>query len=171
MDIQIFQFINQFAGRWPAADHLAIFWAQYSGYAALSILIALAAFNKGRWFRVSLWALGAAFVSRFVATELIRFFYDRPRPFEALDVTQLLSHSPEASLPSGHAAFYFALAWFLFFVNKKLGAIFLIAALLMGLSRIFVGIHYPGDIAAGFGVGLVSAALVYYLHKKWYSRG
>jgi undecaprenyl-diphosphatase len=171
MDAQIFQFINQFAGKWLAADALAIFLAQYSGYALVGVLIALALFNRRRWLKVFLWALAAGFISRFVISEIIRFLYDRPRPFEALDATQLLSHSPEASLPSGHAAFYFALGWFLFFINKKLGTVFLIAVFFMGLARIFAGIHYPADIAAGFGVGLVSALGVYYFYKKWYSNG
>lgn len=167
MDAQIFQFINQFAGRWPVLDGPAIFLAQYSPYALIGVLIALALFKRRRWLGVFLWALLAGFISRFVVTELIRFFYNRPRPFEALDVTQLLAHSPEASLPSGHAAFYFALSWFVFFQNKKIGTAFLLVATFMGLARVFVGLHYPLDILAGAGVGLFSAAGVYFAYKKW----
>lgn len=167
VDVSIFQFINQFAGKWMLADGAAIFFAKYSGYVLIAVLIMLAILNRRRWLKVFLWALGAAFVSRFVITEIIRFLFDRPRPFEQLDVTQLLAHGPEASLPSGHAAFYFALGWFLFFYNKKLGTAFLAVTLLMTFARVFSGIHYPADILAGFGVGLLCAAGAYFTYKKW----
>ncbi|MFY9457340.1 MAG: phosphatase PAP2 family protein [Candidatus Spechtbacterales bacterium] len=167
MDTQIFQFINQFAGRWPILDGSAIYLAKYSGYLLIGTLAVLIIVNRRYWHKIFFWALAAVFISRFVVTEIIRFFYSRPRPFEALDVTQLIAHGPEASLPSGHAAFYFALAWFVFFINKKLGTVFLVVTLLMTLARVFSGIHYPSDILAGAGVGLLSAAGVYFAYKKW----
>lgn len=149
------------------ADGAAIFFAKYAGYVLIAVLIMLTIFNRRRWLKIFLWALGAAFVSRVVITEIIRFFYNRLRPFEVMDVTQLLSHGPEPSLPSGHAAFYFALGWFLFFMDKKLGIVFLVVTFFMGLSRVFAGIHYPADILAGFAVGLVSAGGAYFIYKKW----
>lgn len=170
MDSEVLQFINQFAGRWEFVDRIAVFLAQYSGYVLIGVLVVFILATKNLWLKVSLWALFTGLIARLVITEIIRFFYDRPRPFEVLDVTQLISHGPEASLPSGHAAFYFALSLFVFFINKKIGALFLSVTILMGLGRIFAGIHYPLDILAGFGVGLVSAATVYYIYKKYFSK-
>jgi membrane-associated phospholipid phosphatase len=40
------------------------------------------------------------------------------------------------------------------------GLVFLFLALLIGYSRVYVGVHYPTDVAAGFLVGVVAAALI-----------
>lgn len=102
MDSFIFQFINQFAGRWPLLDGLEFFLAQYFGYVLVGILLVLVLVNRKRWIGVFFWSFLSAIFSRFVIAEIIRFFYNRPRPFEALDITQLFPHGPEASFPSGH---------------------------------------------------------------------
>lgn len=166
-DTFLFKLINQFAGRWTVVDATAVFFAQYSGYVVLGVLFAFFLINRKRWgWKILCYAFIAAITSRFVITEAIRFFYDRPRPFEVLDIVQLAEHSAGASFPSGHAAFYFALSWFVFFWNKKIGAVFLVATILMALSRVFAGIHYPLDIAAGLLIGLFSAVAVHALVKK-----
>ena len=94
-------------------------------------------------------------------TEIIRFFYNRPRPFEVLEnVVKLTDHTTGSSFPSGHAAVIFGLAGFLFLHNRKIGLWFLAAAVLIGIARVAVGVHYPSDILGGLTVGLVSAWIV-----------
>lgn len=110
--------------------------------------------------------LGAV-LARFIFTEIIRYFYDRPRPFEVLDnVYQLLQHSPGGSFPSGHAAFFFALATGVFFYRKWWGVLFYAAAILIGFSRVAAGIHWTSDIVAGAAIGVTSAWLLEILFKK-----
>lgn len=167
MDNQLFQLVNGFAGRWGILDVAAVFFAKYSEYVLLGVLFALFWFWRKHWnLKILLWALAAAIFSRFVVTEIIGFFHDRPRPFEVLDIVQLVEHNAGASFPSGHAAFYFALSWFLFFWNKKIGAVFLAVTVLMTFARVFAGIHYPTDILAGLGVGFFSSVAVYAVTKK-----
>ena len=99
-------------------------------------------------------------LARGIIVEIIRFFYDRPRPFEALGIEPLILNNGAPSSPSGHAAFFFALALAVFFTNKKWGYWFFAGALLIGIARIFIGIHWPLDILAGAAVGLISAFLI-----------
>ena len=99
-------------------------------------------------------------LSRGIITELIRFIFLRQRPFEVLGIQPLINHPVGSSLPSGHAAFYFALGLAVFYMNKKWGWRFLAAVLIIGLARIFVGVHWPMDIIVGAAVGLTSALIV-----------
>lgn len=162
LDTILFILIHHFAGQKIWLDTIAIFFAQYSEYVLYVGLLLLIIWRRN-WFQYIAISLLAAIFARFGATELIRIFYDRPRPFEVLDVYQLVWHSGGYSFPSGHTAFYFALAWALFLWNKRIGIFFLIAALAIGISRVFVGVHYPGDILAGIFIGVLCAGAVYYL--------
>jgi len=136
-------------------------YARYAGYILVATVL-LVWFLKKDFItrRIMLAAMASAVVSRFVVTEVIRFFYDRPRPFEVLDIIQLIRHNSGHSFPSGHAAFYFALSAGIFFANKQLGIAFFVTSTLIGLARIYAGIHWPSDILVGALVGVSVAALI-----------
>ena len=70
--------------------------------------------------------------------------------------------------PSCHAANTFGLAFFLFFLfRKRWLTLFIMAwALLTCYSRVYLGVHYPGDLLAGTIVGLIGAWLIYRLFVK-----
>ena len=110
-------------------------------------------------------ALGTAVFARFVIVELIRFLWERPRPFIESNINLLLEHPATSSFPSGHAAFYFAFSTLVYFYNKKLGALFLIATLILSVSRVYVGVHWPSDVLAGAVIGIFSAWLVKNISK------
>ena len=123
--------------------------------------------DKKRELLMIIHAFAGAVLARFVFTEVIRYFYDRPRPFEVLNnVYQLIQHSPGGSFPSGHAAFFFALATGVFFYRKWWGVLFYAAALLVSFSRVAAGIHWTSDIVAGAAIGIFSAILINFLFKK-----
>lgn len=70
------------------------------------------------------------------------------------------------SFPSNHAALAAAAAVALVFVSRRLGAIALVAAVLMAASRVWVGVHYPHDVLAGVAVG-ASVAFVTARAVRW----
>ncbi|MEV7782827.1 phosphatase PAP2 family protein [Kitasatospora sp. NPDC088351] len=61
------------------------------------------------------------------------------------------------SFPSNHTVIAFSAATALWFVNRRLGLIAGIAAVLMGASRVWVGVHYPHDVLVGALVGVLVA--------------
>jgi len=162
MDTSFFNFIYGASEKWWLLDWLGIFFAEYAKY--LIILAAIFIFFKQADWRRRIYFFALASLSvilaRGIITEIIRFFYYRPRPFVALEIRSLIEHSVTASFPSGHGAIYFALALAILYFNKKWGWRCLILALLIGLARIFVGVHWPLDIVAGSIVGLGSAFLI-----------
>jgi undecaprenyl-diphosphatase len=84
-----------------------------------------------------------------------RPFADHPR-----QTLQLVPHAPDNSFPSDHATVAFAVAFAVLFFHRRLGLLLVGGAVLVGVTRIFVGVHYPVDVAASALVGLASAALV-----------
>jgi len=166
LDWKIFYFLNQWAGKNVFLDGLAIFFAQYSGYFLLLILVFLLFKNYRRYKNLVFVSLGSALVSRFLFTELIRHLYFRSRPFVENSVNLLIYHKPTASFPSGHASFYFALSTAAYFYNKKLGIFFFLVSFLMGISRIYCGLHWPSDILVGVAIGVLVGWLFVELFKK-----
>src|SRR3990170_3696626 len=75
-------------------------------------------------------------------------------------ITALVGKSSEASFPSGHATFFFALAVIMLHVDKRWFKYFLTGAIVVGIARVFVGVHYPLDILGGALVGWLGAYLV-----------
>ena len=184
VDLIFFQKINQFAGKWPLLDNLAIFFAEYLGYILILILLfflttrviakggneATASLTKDskKYWPIIAQAILAAVLARFGITELIRFFWERPRPFIENNVNLLLSHSATGSFPSGHAAFFFALSAVVYFYNKKTGFFFFLASFLISISRVFCGVHWPSDIIAGAAIGIFSGWIIRLFSQKFF---
>lgn len=169
LDQKIFSLINGLAGKSNLLDFLGIFFADYLGY-FLIIIFFILIFTLDGWkkkLHYSAFAALTIILSRGVFTELVRFFYHRPRPFSVLGIAPLIEEVNKGALPSGHAAFYFALALPLFLINRKWGWYMIVGASAMGLARVFVGVHWPLDILAGAGAALISFYLVKSLLEKY----
>lgn len=167
MDNFLLHQLNQFAGRWQAIDFLAIFVAEWLPYLAVVLLygsfLISKSFKKQALFEVGFSIIIALFV-RFPITWLIHVFVDRARPFVIdANVTNLLAHDPTNSFPSGHSTFFFTCAAMLFLLDRKRGFILFLVAILMGLARIFGGVHWPTDILAGAILGIITALVVHFV--------
>lgn len=78
----------------------------------------------------------------------------RPRPFETWGALTCLMAPPDKfSFPSGHTMTAFAVWGALFIGTPVLSYLYLAIAILIGLSRIFLGLHYPTDVLVGAVLG------------------
>lgn len=168
MNQAVFTFIHNFAGRNFLLDGIGIFFAQYFPYflfiGAFWLILREPGWRR-RLFFFSEAAL-AVIVSRGIVTEFIRFLYYSPRPFESLGFTPLIPESG-SSIPSGHAAFYFALAIVIFFYNRRWGTWYFVFVLVNGIARIFTGVHWPSDVLAGAALGIATAAAIHLLLRDY----
>ncbi len=114
------------------------------------------------------WICGIALILMLFATNgLIKPLVARARPYEAIDALQALVPPPHGtSFPSGHTASAFAVAVVLFRnIDKKISGWILALAVLISLSRIYVGVHYPTDVLGGALLGIVCAFLAQFLYE------
>jgi undecaprenyl-diphosphatase len=112
-----------------------------------------------RWKLAAGSGLGAAALALAVNL-IIHAIYDRPRPYESHSIAHPWSSSTDASFPSDHASASLAIAFAVLAFDTTVGALFLVAALLITAGRVFIGAHYPGDVVASLAVALASAFLV-----------
>lgn len=94
---------------------------------------------------------------------LLKPLLHRTRPWLVVDgLTALVSPGDAYSFPSGHtcAAFAAAWTWRKQLPRRWMGKLAVLAAVLMGLSRLYLGVHFPTDVLAGTLVGIFSAWLM-----------
>lgn len=114
-----------------------------------------------------------------MSSSLIRHAVGRLRPANLENPISDLVHVVNGyrggryGFPSSHAANSFGLVFFLFFLMRKspLPAIMTVWAIVNCYSRIYLGVHYPGDILCGSLVGLLGAAIVWLVYRKLTKQG
>lgn len=104
-------------------------------------------------------------------SNVLKHLMERQRPCNVLENVHLLvGCTTSFSMPSNHAANAFAFATpFLFMTKNRLRYPLLFTAVLVSLSRVVVGVHYPGDVIGGALAGGLSAGAVMYLYA-WAER-
>lgn len=167
LDLIIADFFQNLINRFFILDITGIAIAKYIPF--LFLALALVFVFKQPTLKKKLFVSGfitlCLVISRGLFVEIIRFIYERPRPFVFLDFTPLFEKTSWA-FPSGHASVFFALAVAVYFFNKKWGWWFFGFAVINGISRIYVGVHWFSDILGGIGVGVLSFAITYLLLKE-----
>ena len=126
-----------------------------------------------RRYELALQVLLAFLISGLFAQVLKGMVYSpRPKDFFSLKdhiyLVEGVTLGGKASFPSGHTASAFALATSLSFYskNKSLGIIYLIMAILVGYSRVYLSQHFPGDVFGGAIIGVLVAIWVYLLNEQ-----
>lgn len=167
LDEKGFSFLYGLAGKNQLLDWLFVFLADYLFYILILVFlwIVLKERNWRRRFYLAALTGIAVILSRGIATPVIRYFYDRPRPFIADHIEPLINHIATNSFPSGHLAIFTPIFLALFLTNRRLGFWFFIGAILIGIGRIATGVHWPSDILGGILVGTLSFFAIYYLLK------
>lgn len=166
----LFTSIHSLSGQYVFLDTIGIFFASYLQYVIVGVLLALffSAKNKREYIAMVLVATLSAFTARYVLKTAILLFYAEPRPFVFLDFTPLITTPVSENLqsfPSGHALFFFALAMGVSMFNKRYGVFFFTGALLMGVGRVYTGVHWPLDIVFGACMGTVAGFLIFHMYR------
>lgn len=105
-------------------------------------------------------------VIAWITGDILKLIFKVNRPFITFTEVQALVPESGFSFPSLHSTLIAALAFAVFFKNKKFGYFCMFIALLIGLSRIVVGVHYPIDVFGGFMLGFFVALIVNEISKK-----
>ena len=117
------------------------------------------------------WQVITAFLASALVAQILKSAFSMPRPKQLFASGQYsyfiegVTHTGFASFPSGHSTSIFALVTLLalFEKNKKGNIAYLLAAVGVGYSRIYLGQHFLGDVLVGSLIGVSVAVLVHWL--------
>lgn len=132
-------------------------------YAVFAALFAFALIRKNKkWIHLCLAYLMTQLIFSLGIVRILKVLLGRARPKYGSEFTFFETDFKFSSFPSGHAADAFVSGVFLYFLlkhSKYPGSRFvpLIYAFLIAISRIFVNVHYPSDVAAGMAIGIFGA--------------
>ena len=174
---QLFLFINHAAGHFVVLDYFFLFVTR----AVVPAIVCLSLY----WFFVVLprklpegkerlrrFGDGMVFVLSlgilWCIVEIIKGVVAFPRPQQLLTGVHVLStFGSYDSFPSAHTAFAFAVATFVYHYSRGTGLLLFFIAVLVGVSRIFVGVHFPLDVLVGATLGVLVPLGVLWFSKRY----
>ncbi len=159
--------LNSLAGQSALADGVMIFLARFAIFVVVGS-IAL------RW-----WARSGRDSQRFIAlscglataiglgfNQAILLFIDRIRPYDQGITQAIIDKSADPSFPSDHATVVFATAILLLLKRDRFWPAYMAVAVLVGTSRVFVGLHFVSDVLGGAATAALAAGLVHMLFRR-----
>ena len=167
IDAALTYLINSFSGKTTVLDGVMIILSLVGVPAMGLFVVALWWVKDDRsQTRHHIISAGLALGSALAFNQTIILFIQRSRPYLE-GVTQLIvSPSTDPSFPSDHASAAFAIAFaFLFCGDTRRGKWLAAFASLVGLSRVFVGTHYVGDVVGGAFTAAIAASVVCILYQ------
>lgn len=168
MDRAITAWINGPAGASPLLDLLMVATTRF-GAPLLVLLVVLQWWSSRERLHVrhTCVAAGLSFLIGLGLNQIVLLFVHRLRPYEVGVSHLIIERSGDWSFPSDHATATFAIAVaFLLHGLRRRGIAFLLAALLVSLSRVYVGTHYATDVLGGAATGTVAALAVRALYGE-----
>ncbi len=152
------------------------------GYLCIGLLLVLLCIPKTRKAAV----LGAfTLLLTFIVTNLcLKPLIGRERPYEVIDgLIRIIEKQSDRSFPSGHTANSMAVGVSLWLVSRKYevlgdkklyfpkwaGWTVLAWSVLVGISRLYVGVHFPTDVLGGAAVAILNTWIVFMFYKKYMS--
>ena len=171
-DFNLYVSMYQYGVKNPETGYLFFLMSKYGILIPFSAFIYLIYTKKINALICSFFAMGLAGLVDF----LIFIFWKRPRPYithaSVIDLEAANFRVDIASFPSSHTYIAFAVAASVFlYGHKKLGSALFIVSILIALSRIGTGLHYPSDVIGGallgIATGIVAYILVHRAEKYW----
>lgn len=155
LNSDLFQLINSFATHSPVLDQVMIFLADDLNTVVISFLVFLLVVQ---WKNYSLLFAKTLFIVLLSIglSEIIEALYHHPRPFQIGLGNKLIGHGATSSFPSQHTLTIVIIALsYLMAGFKRIGLIILALSVVVGLARIYVGVHFPLDIVGAFIIGFM----------------
>lgn len=147
------------------------------GYLWIALLLVLLCIPKTR--KAALIGAATLLMTYIITNLCLKPLVARPRPYEVIEgLTRIIEKQGDRSFPSGHTANSMAVGVSLWMVSRKYeefkklyfpkaaGWFVLVLSILIGLSRLYVGVHFPTDVLGGAVIAIVDSIVVWVVAKK-----
>jgi undecaprenyl-diphosphatase len=166
LDWSLLHSLNDFLFRHDGLEDPLLFYVNASEalfVATLAIVFLLAHGSRHAGWRRAVVAAGLSAGLALAAGKLISELVDRARPFVADPggVHLFSHHVADAGFPSDHATAAFAIAVAILLRKRGWGMAALLAATILAIGRVAIGVHYPSDVLAGAGLGAAAALVLW----------
>jgi undecaprenyl-diphosphatase len=131
--------------------------------ATLGLVFLLANGERWRAWRRTAVAAGLSAGLALAVGKVISELVDRARPFvvDPSGVHLFSGHTADPGFPSDHATGAFAVAMAIWLRDRRWGTVALIAAAVLSVGRVAIGVHFPSDVVAGAALGCAAALVLY----------
>lgn len=158
--------LNDFLFHHDGVEDPLLIYINASEALFVGILLVVFLFANGERHRAWRRAVAAAVLSAGVALALAKVLseiVDRPRPFvvDPSGVHLFSGHAADPGFPSDHATGAFAVAMAIYLRNRLCGSVAFVAATVLAVGRVAIGVHFPSDVLAGAVLGCAVAVLLY----------
>jgi undecaprenyl-diphosphatase len=166
VDWTLLHALNDYLFRHDAVEDPLLFYVNASEglFIATLAIVFLAAHGRryAAWRRATVAAVVSAGFALAIA-KAISEIVDRARPFvvDSHGVHLFSGHAADAGFPSDHATAAFAIATAIVLRKRAWGIFALIAATVLSVGRVALGVHYPSDVLAGAALGASAALLLW----------
>jgi|SRR3989344_2561588 len=154
-NLGLFFLVFNLGGKNNFLDSVMIFGSEYLIYIVFALIFFLGlkgSIKEKKALILIVFALPIAVL----IIKTIHLFIIEPRPFVAYNFIPLADPTDNASFPSRHTTIISTIAFGYALYKSKLTSFMLLFLVWIGLSRVYIGVHYPIDILGGAGVGLIS---------------
>lgn len=161
-----FRMINDLGKQYDFLNPVFVFIAEYVLYLVIIMTVIFLFSKKKRNKLMSICTLLSIILAEIIG-KLVGYLHLNNQPFAELsNVNQLIEKAVDNSFPSDHTIIVFACCVSFWMFQKGWNFLWVILAILVGISRMGVGVHYPADVIAGAMISIISVLVVYYFVPK-----
>jgi len=166
MNVDLFRTINDLGKEYTYLNNFFIFMAEYMVF-VLAFIALIFWFTRREENRMMIISATISFILAEMMGKIAGTLHSNNQPFAELsNVNKLIEKAVDNSFPSDHTILFFAFCMTFFIYQKRWRYIWIMLALVVGISRIWVGVHYPADVIVGAIISIFSTFIASFIVSR-----
>lgn len=159
MNVDSFRMVNDLGKQFEGLNPVMVLIAENMIF-VLAAAVILYLFRRKNWLMIATAFIALIFAE--VLGKLAGMLHSNHQPYaELAEVNKLVDMGVNNSFPSDHTIIFFTMTVSFWLFKRKHHYVWVLLAFIVGFSRIWVGVHFPADVAAGALIGAITAYLAY----------